>query len=66
MELYTGFDLHANNSYVGIIDADGKREARSGCRMILGRSFSFLSHAKRKLLGLWLNLPTTGTGLWTD
>lgn len=23
MGLYTGFDLHANNSYVGIINADG-------------------------------------------
>ncbi len=25
MRLYTGFDLHSNNSYVGIIDEDGRR-----------------------------------------
>ncbi len=25
MELYAGFDLHSTNSYVGIIDDDGKR-----------------------------------------
>jgi transposase len=25
MELYTGFDLHSSNTYVGIIDEDGKR-----------------------------------------
>lgn len=25
MKLYTGFDLHSTNSYVGIIDEDGKR-----------------------------------------
>jgi transposase len=25
MELYTGFDLHSNNSYVGIIDEGGRR-----------------------------------------
>ena len=25
MGLYTGFDLHSTNSYVGIIDEDGKR-----------------------------------------
>ena len=24
-QLYTGFDLHSTNSYVGIIDEDGKR-----------------------------------------
>jgi transposase len=25
MTLYTGFDLHSNNNYLGIIDNDGKR-----------------------------------------
>lgn len=25
MGLYTGFDLHSSNRYVGIIDEDGKR-----------------------------------------
>jgi len=25
MQLYTAFDLHSNNSYLGIIDEDGKR-----------------------------------------
>jgi predicted NBD/HSP70 family sugar kinase len=25
MGLYTGFDLHSSNTYVGIIDEDGKR-----------------------------------------
>ena len=25
MGLYTGFDLHSTNSYVGIIDENGKR-----------------------------------------
>ena len=25
MQLYTGFDLHSSNSYVGIIDENGKR-----------------------------------------
>ena len=25
MKLYTGFDLHSTNSFVGVIDDDGKR-----------------------------------------
>jgi len=25
MGLYTGFDLHSSNTYVGIIDEDGRR-----------------------------------------
>ena len=25
MKIYTGFDLHSNNSYVGVIDESGRR-----------------------------------------
>ncbi len=25
MQLYSGFDLHSNNTYIGIVDEDGKR-----------------------------------------
>jgi hypothetical protein len=27
MELYTAFDLHANNSYAAIVDEDGRKVA---------------------------------------
>ncbi|MGD1074885.1 MAG: hypothetical protein ABR903_02220 [Thermodesulfovibrionales bacterium] len=39
MALYVGFDLHSSNSYVGIIDEDGKRvwkkKLRNDPRLIL-------------------------------
>ena len=38
MGLYTGFDLHSTNTYVGIIDEDGKRIASE-------RSGSYLGNA---------------------
>jgi hypothetical protein len=25
MQVYAGIDLHANNNYLGVVDADGKR-----------------------------------------
>jgi len=28
MELYSAFDLHSNNSYLGVIDEAGKRIAK--------------------------------------
>ena len=32
MALYTGFDLHSNNNYVGIVDYEGKRIYRRKLR----------------------------------
>jgi hypothetical protein len=52
MELYTGFDLHANNSYVGIINADGKREARKRLPNDIGQILQFLDPYKAQTVGI--------------
>ena len=52
MELYTGFDLHANNSYVGIINADGKREARKRLPNDIGQILQFLEPYKAQMVGI--------------
>lgn len=52
MELYTGFDLHANNSYVGIIDADGKREAKKRLPNDIGQILQFLEPYKVQIAGI--------------
>jgi hypothetical protein len=35
MKLHTGFDLHSCNSYVGIIDEQGKRAFNSRCQDVM-------------------------------
>ena len=52
MELYTGFDLHANNSYAGIINADGKREARKRLPNDIGQILQFLEPYKAQTAGI--------------
>ena len=52
MELYTGFDLHANNSYAGIINADGKREARKRLPNDIGQILQFLEPYKAQMVGI--------------
>ena len=52
MELYTGFDLHTNNSYVGIINADGKREARKRLPNDIGQILQFLEPYKAQMVGI--------------
>ena len=52
MELYTGFDLHANNSYVGIIDADGKREAKKRLPNDIGQILQLLEPYKVQIAGI--------------
>ena len=46
MGLYTGFDLHSSNTYVGIIDGDGKRiwkkKLRNDPSLILATVYSAL------------------------
>ena len=51
-ELYTGFDLHANNSYVGIINAEGKREARKRLPNDIGHILQFLEPYKAQMVGI--------------
>ena len=52
MALYTGFDLHSTNSYLGIIDEDGKRmwnkKLRNDPSLILG----MLSPFKKDIAGV--------------
>ena len=52
MELYTAFDLHANNSYAGIINADGKREARKRLPNDIGQILQFLEPYKAQMVGI--------------
>lgn len=52
MELYTGFDLHANNSYVGIINADGKKEAKKRLPNDIGLILQFLEPYKAQIVGI--------------
>ena len=52
MGLYTGFDLHANNSYVGIINADGKREAKKRLPNDIGFILQFLEPYKAQIVGI--------------
>lgn len=52
MELYTGFDLHANNSYVGIINEDGRKEARRRLPNDPGLILQFLTPYKADIVGV--------------
>lgn len=52
MGLYTGFDLHANNSYVGIINADGKREAKKRLPNDIGLILQFLEPYTAQIVGI--------------
>lgn len=52
MELYTGFDLHANNSYVGIINENGRKEARRRLPNDPGLILQFLTPYKADIVGV--------------
>jgi transposase len=52
MGLYTGFDLHANNSYVGIINEDGRKEARRRLPNDPGLILQFLTPYKADIVGV--------------
>jgi len=52
MGLYTGFDLHANNSYVGIINEDGRKEARRRLPNDPGLILQFLTPYKSDIVGV--------------
>lgn len=52
MELYTGFDLHANNSYVGIINANGQREAKKRLPNDLRQILQFLEPYRAHMVGI--------------
>ena len=52
MELYCGLDLHSNNTYVGIIDASGKRVARTKLKNIPEDIVRFLEPYKEDLAGI--------------
>jgi transposase len=51
MELYTGFDLHANNCYVGIINANGQKEAKKRLPNDIGVILQFLEVYKGQICG---------------
>ena len=52
MGLYTAFDLHSNNSYVGIIDEDGKRVFRRKLRNDEGLMVKVLHPFKNDIVGV--------------
>jgi len=54
MKLYTGIDLHSSNSYLGIVDVDGKRASRNialECR-IPGRKAQYFVSTDNSLFRL--------------
>ncbi len=52
MKLYTGFDLHSTNSYVGIIDEDGKRVWKKKLRNDPSLISTTLSRFKSDIAGV--------------
>jgi transposase len=52
MKLYTAFDLHSNNSYVGIIDEDGKRVWKKKLRNDPDLISATLSPFKEDIVGI--------------
>jgi transposase len=52
MGLYTGFDLHANNSYVGIINAEGRKEAKRRLPNDPGIILQYLAPHKADIVGV--------------
>ena len=60
MELYTAFDLHANNTYVAIIDHEGKRVAKkklpNDSRIILDFLSPHREQHNRHSRGIYLQL----------
>jgi len=52
MELYTAFDLHANNSVVGIIDEHGKRVFKKKLRNDFGLVLEVLRPRKEDIMGI--------------
>lgn len=52
MGLYTAFDLHSNNSYVGIIDEDGKRVFRRKLQNDEGLMVKVLNPFKNDIVGV--------------
>jgi transposase len=52
MELYIGFDLHANNSYVGIINGNGQREAKKRLPNDSELILQFLEPYKAEIVGV--------------
>jgi hypothetical protein len=52
MALYTGFDLHSTNSYLGIIDEDGKRIWKKKLRNDPGLISTTLRRFKNDIIGV--------------
>lgn len=52
MELYTAFDLHANNSYAGIIDQGGHKVAKRRLPNDPQEIISFLAPHRKKIVGV--------------
>ncbi len=52
MELYTAFDLHANNTYVAIIDHEGNRVAKKKLPNDSGIILDFLSPHRKHIIGI--------------
>lgn len=52
MGLYTGFDLHSNNSYVGIISEDGSRLWKKKLRNDTGLILQALRPFKNDIEGI--------------
>jgi len=52
MGFYTGFDLHSSNTYVGVIDEDGKRVWKKKLKNDPSIISSALRPFKKDILGI--------------
>ena len=52
MALYTGFDLHSTNTYIGAIDEDGKRMWKKKLRNDPSLIVAVLSPLKKDIVGV--------------
>ena len=52
MQLYAGFDLHANNNYLGVVDANGKRILKKKLSNEPGTILNALDPLRQELVGI--------------
>ena len=63
MKLYTGIDLHSNNSYLAIIDEGGRKVFKKKLSYEPDVILEVLKPFKERISGIVVNLLTTDKGL---
>ncbi len=66
MKLYTSFDLHSNNSFLGIKDENGKPVFKKKLPNDPERICTALRPYKTDIAGIVVESTLTGTGWWTS